>query len=210
MHSMSSQATPDALPLAVHAASLVLAVLLSSLLVCLASKNRGKIPCMSGMMTAMTNATMSGLTTGTVLGIMQMTMFVPTAVATLFGLAVGYLTGRPYGLIAVIDGMLAGIMGGLMGAMLGVMVMNDHPTDTVLLIDLLFVILTACSVKHGESFSAILKTIQKRSCSGTRGGSPWRNRLNAWNATSKDRAVVVISARSKTRINTRKSEEDFI
>jgi hypothetical protein len=147
MHHTSSQTTQDALPMVVNTASLILVVIISIYLIYLARKNSRKIPCMAGMMAAMSNAMMSSLVIGTILGIMQMKMFIPTVVASVFGLVVGYLTGRSFGLISVIDGMIAGIMGGLMGAMLGVMIMGDHPTHTVLFIDILFIILTTCSIQ---------------------------------------------------------------
>jgi hypothetical protein len=49
---------------------------------------------------------------------------VPTIIAVLLGMVVGFAAGKPVSLMAAMDGMAAGIMGGMMGAMLGAMLLG--------------------------------------------------------------------------------------
>ncbi|MFC7442087.1 cupredoxin domain-containing protein [Laceyella putida] len=93
-----------------------------------------------GMMVAMGGATMVGLLSGTILGtLFGGGMFLPTEIAMVFSLSMGYLLGKPFSLLAAIDGIVAGIMGGMMGVMLGVMVLEEAPDLTIGLMATLFV-----------------------------------------------------------------------
>jgi hypothetical protein len=102
----------------------------------------------TGMMVAMAGATMAGLLSGTVLGILfGGNLFLPTELAMLFSLSLGYWLGKPSGLLAAVDGIVAGIMGGMMGAMLGVMVLREAPDLTIVLMAVLFLCVTQLLVQ---------------------------------------------------------------
>lgn len=118
--------------------SMIIVLLFTAYSVTYTYKRKEKLTCMAGMMIAMTAGMMSSLALGVILGVvMNRDLTLSTMIAILFGMGIGYLTGKPVSLMAALDGMMAGIMGGMMGAMLGVMLIVS---DIMLLfIDIIFV-----------------------------------------------------------------------
>lgn len=111
---------------------------LSGIIVLNTYKRKERITGMSGMMIAMSIGMMSSIALGFQLGIVfDHDLAIPSIIAILFGLGVGYLTGKPISVLASLDGMLAGIMGGMMGAMLGSMLSFTY--IMVLFIDIVFI-----------------------------------------------------------------------
>ncbi len=120
---------------------LAVVVIITSYIIIFTYRQKEKVTCTSGMMIAMTVAMNAGFYIGTILGVLgQHRMTEPTVFAVIISLIIGYLTGRPFSIMAVLDGMMAGVMGGMMGAMLGVMVFNQSPEWILLLMGLLFLL----------------------------------------------------------------------
>ncbi|PET42345.1 hypothetical protein CN514_22760 [Bacillus sp. AFS001701] len=122
-------------------ASLTLIALLSSYVIYFTFRNKQKITCMTGMMISMTNAMMTSIALGTILGTFAHTkdLTIPTIVSITIGIIVGYLNGRPVSVMASLDGVTAAIMGGMMGSMLGVMLQPKSIDFMVYFVDILFV-----------------------------------------------------------------------
>ncbi|WP_175482479.1 cupredoxin domain-containing protein [Thermoflavimicrobium dichotomicum] len=120
-------------------------------LIFLIPRRMKNISLMTAMMVAMTIAMISSLYFGTILGVIaQHRMLEPTIFAVIYGMLVGYFVGKPFHLLAVLDGMLAGIMGGMMGAMLGVMVLNQSPEWILALLGVIFLLILLILI-HGIS-----------------------------------------------------------
>lgn len=118
--------------------SILMVLSLSGIIVLNTYKRKERITGMSGMMIAMSIGMMSSIALGFQLGIVfDHDLAIPSIIAILFGLGVGYLTGKPISVLASLDGMLAGIMGGMMGAMLGSMLGFTY--IMVLFIDIVFI-----------------------------------------------------------------------
>ncbi|PYY25897.1 cupredoxin domain-containing protein [Paenibacillus illinoisensis] len=118
--------------------SILMVLSLSGIIVLNTYKRKERITGMSGMMIAMSIGMMSSIALGFQLGIVfDHDLAIPSIIAILFGLGVGYLTGKPISVLASLDGMLAGIMGGMMGAMLGSMLSFTY--IMVLFIDIVFI-----------------------------------------------------------------------
>lgn len=72
--------------------SIVLIVALTACVTLYTYKQRQYLSCMAGMMIAMTNAMMSSVALGTVLGVIyEVELSMPTMIAVVFGMIVGYL-----------------------------------------------------------------------------------------------------------------------
>ncbi|RPK31374.1 cupredoxin domain-containing protein [Paenibacillus xylanexedens] len=120
--------------------SILMVLSLSGIIVLNTYKRKERITGMSGMMIAMSIGMMSSIALGFQLGIVfDHDLAIPSIIAILFGLGVGYLTGKPISVLASLDGMLAGIMGGMMGAMLGSMLGFTY--IMVLFIDIVFILI---------------------------------------------------------------------
>ncbi len=128
--------------------SIVLIVALTLYVTYYTYKNRKHLTCMAGMMIAMTNAMMSSVALGTILGVISdVELSTPTMIAVVFGMIVGYFTGKPISLMAALDGLGAGVMGGMMGAMLGVMLFPTKVSITIVFILAVFVIVNIVLLK---------------------------------------------------------------
>ena len=120
--------------------SVLMIVLLSGYIVLNTNKRQERVTGMTGMMIAMSIGMMSSLALGFQLGIVfDHDLSVPSIIAILFGLGIGYLAGKPVSVLASLDGMLAGIMGGMMGAMLGSMLGFTY--IMALFVDIVFILI---------------------------------------------------------------------
>lgn len=129
--------------------SVILIFLLTGAVVYYTYTSRKYFTSMTGNMLSMTNAMMSSLTIGTILGIYlpNRDLTLPTIIAVLIGIIVGYITGSPISLMAVVEGLTAGIMGGMMGAMLGVMINPTFADIMVYFIDFLSVLINVLLIQ---------------------------------------------------------------
>lgn len=98
---------------------------------------------MAGMMISMTNAMMTSIAIGTILGTLFVNkdLTIPMIASVSIGMIMGYITGRPVSLMASLDGLTAGIMGGMMGSMLGVMLQPKSIDLVIYFIDVVFVLI---------------------------------------------------------------------
>ncbi|PFH92677.1 hypothetical protein [Bacillus sp. AFS088145] len=130
-------------------ASIVLTVLLSSYVIIIANRKKEKLSCTSGKMISMTNSMMTSVTIGTIFGILfrNTDLTIPTIISMTAGILIGYLTGKPLSLMAVLEGITAGIMGGMMGAMLGIMLQETYLNILIYFIDVVFVLVTILLIK---------------------------------------------------------------
>jgi hypothetical protein len=120
--------------------SSVLSILgLTSYLFLLIYRHRNTLSSMTGMMVSMGSAMMVSLLIGTILGVLFKQTTAPTIYSVLIGMAVGYFSGKPVHLIALLDGLLAGVMGGSMGGMLGAMVAPENPVLIVGFLNVVFI-----------------------------------------------------------------------
>ncbi|WP_419888885.1 cupredoxin domain-containing protein [Paenibacillus xylanexedens] len=120
--------------------SILMIVFLSGYIVLNTNKRQERVTGMTGMMIAMSIGMMSSLALGFQLGIVfDHDLSVPSIIAILFGLGIGYFAGKPVSVLASLDGMLAGIMGGMMGAMLGSMLGFTY--IMALFVDIVFILI---------------------------------------------------------------------
>jgi len=99
---------------------------------------RRQISCMAAMMSAMVLGMTIGLGAGTLLGFtFPGQPFQFTISGMMIGGTVGFLTGLPISIMAVLDGLLSGVMGGLMGAMLMLMLPPTYASVTLRIIGVL-------------------------------------------------------------------------
>lgn len=134
------QMGPSVLTMNTSIASLIYVLLVVIVLILHLRAKKTVLTKMTGMMAAMTIAMVSSLVVGTVAGIVLETLFISTVIGVTFGMIVGYVSGRSLHLLASLDGLLAGLMGGMMGAMLGVMVVSDHPTLSIIFMDVVLAV----------------------------------------------------------------------
>lgn len=85
--------------------------------------------------------TVAGMALGTVISMLFYYHALPSLCV---GLLVGYLTGKPLGHFAILDGMTSGLMGGLMGAMVIPMI---HLHDAWTILEGVFVFLMLVNYK---------------------------------------------------------------
>ncbi|MEH7347691.1 hypothetical protein [Gottfriedia acidiceleris] len=130
-------------------ASIVLTVLLSSYVILIANRKKEKLSCTVGKMISMTNSMMTSVTVGTIFGILfrNTDLAIPTIISMTAGILIGYLTGKPLSLMAILEGITAGIMGGMMGAMLGIMLQETYLNILIYFIDVVFVLVTILLIK---------------------------------------------------------------
>ncbi|MFF3022438.1 hypothetical protein ACFVRR_07220 [Gottfriedia sp. NPDC057948] len=130
-------------------ASIVLTVLLSSYVILIANRKKEKLSCTAGKMISMTNSMMTSVTVGTIFGIFfrNTDLTIPTIISMTAGMLIGYLTGKPLSLMAILEGITAGIMGGMMGAMLGIMLQETYLNILIYFIDVVFVLVTILLIK---------------------------------------------------------------
>ncbi|MBN2909784.1 hypothetical protein JQC72_09630 [Polycladomyces sp. WAk] len=105
------------------------------------SRRRNTLSSTIGMKVYMGSAMMVSLLIGTVLGVLFQQMTAPTIYTVLIGMAMGYVIGKPFHLVASLDSMLHGIMGGMMGVMLGVMVVPENPVLMVGFMNVVFIVI---------------------------------------------------------------------
>jgi hypothetical protein len=89
---------------------------------------------------------LSSLVSLTVAGVLVTFIHSAFIVSILFGLAVGYIIGKPLVLFAIVDGMIAGLMGGMMGAMAPMMA-HLNPLGLTIFMDLIFILLISIIFK---------------------------------------------------------------
>ncbi|WP_167544410.1 cupredoxin domain-containing protein [Paenibacillus xylanexedens] len=141
--------------------SILMIVFLSGYIVLNTNKRQKRVTGMTGMMIAMSIGMMSSLALGFQLGIVfDHDLSVPSIIAILFGLGIGYLAGKPVSVLASLDGMLAGIMGGMMGAMLGSMLGFTY--IMALFVDIVF-ILIFCVILQITNSDSVETNITKSS-----------------------------------------------
>lgn len=101
---------------------------------------RHRIPCMVGMMAAMTLGMTVGLGMGTLFVLwLPGQFFHATVFSMLIGGLIGAVSGVPVSIMAVLDGLLSGIMGGMMGTMFMVMIPASY---TIVAIKIMSVLCT--------------------------------------------------------------------
>jgi uncharacterized membrane protein (DUF441 family) len=129
--------------------SISLILLMTTYVIYYTYRNKQRLTCMAGMMIAMTNAMMTGIALGVILGtfIQDKDLTIPTIASVSIGMIVGYITGRPVSLMASIDGLTAGIMGGMMGSMLGVMLQPKSIDLMIYFIDAVFVFIMVLLIR---------------------------------------------------------------
>lgn len=93
---------------------------------------RHRIPCMVGMMAAMTQAMTMGLGIGMLFALwLPGEFFHATVFSMIIAGTIGAASGIPISIMAVIDGFLSGLMAGMMGTMFMVMIPQTY-TGTAL------------------------------------------------------------------------------
>ncbi|WP_088072872.1 hypothetical protein [Gottfriedia luciferensis] len=129
--------------------SIVLYLLLSSYVIIISNRKKEKLSCTVGKMISMTNAMMTSVTIGTICGIIlrDTDLAIPTIISISIGIFCGILTGKPFSLMATLEGITAGIMGGMMGAMLGLMLQQTYLNILIYFLDVIFVLVMILLIK---------------------------------------------------------------
>jgi uncharacterized cupredoxin-like copper-binding protein len=95
---------------------------------------------MLGMVISMSLGMVIGLSTGSISAILYPdSFFEVTIISMLIGGLIGVISGYPFSLIAVIDGLVSGIMSGMMGTMLGMMILPENQNQLLNIIGLITV-----------------------------------------------------------------------
>lgn len=109
-------------------------------LLTLAYAFKTKLSNMTGMVISMTLGMMVGLSVGSISAILHPdSFFEVTMLSMLIGGMIGVLSGYPFSLVAIIDGLVSGIMGAMMGTMLGVMILPENQNQLLNIIGLITV-----------------------------------------------------------------------
>lgn len=119
--------------------------------------NRQVLGNMTGTVVAMTTGLMSNLTIGVILGmVFAQNLVLSTGITIIFCFLIGYMVGKPLGLLAIVEGIGGGIMGGVHGAMLGEMIPIRQWNAMLFITDAMYIAVTALVIylihdrKHRE------------------------------------------------------------
>ncbi|NEU32011.1 hypothetical protein GN156_14705 [bacterium LRH843] len=114
--------------------------LLLSWLIFFAYVFKNRLSHMAGMGISMTLGMIVGLSIGTLSAIIYPSSFFEiTIFSMLLGGGIGVVSGFPFSLIAILDGLMSGIMGGMMGTMLGIMTPPENQYSLLHIMSLLTV-----------------------------------------------------------------------
>ncbi|WP_223587871.1 cupredoxin domain-containing protein [Neobacillus bataviensis] len=91
-------------------------------------RNKTKLEGTQGVMISMVIAVITGLLSGSIIGILSGETFLVVGVSMIIGFVIGFLAGHPIGLLAILMGSIAGLMGGINGAILGVFLQFINPS----------------------------------------------------------------------------------
>ncbi|MEH7332971.1 cupredoxin domain-containing protein [Neobacillus drentensis] len=91
-------------------------------------RNKTKLAGTQGVMISMVIAVITGLLSGSIIGILSGETFLVVGVSMIIGFVIGFLAGHPIGLLAILMGSIAGLMGGINGAILGVFLQFINPS----------------------------------------------------------------------------------
>ncbi|MBV7504716.1 cupredoxin domain-containing protein [Bacillus sp. sid0103] len=91
-------------------------------------RNKNKLANTSGMMISIVIAVITGLLTGSTIGIISGETFLVVGVSMIIGFVIGFLAGHPVGILAILMASISGLMGGIIGAILGVFLQFINPT----------------------------------------------------------------------------------
>ncbi|MDN3017077.1 cupredoxin domain-containing protein [Paenibacillus sp. BSR1-1] len=90
--------------------------------------NKTKLAGTQGVMISMVIAVITGLLSGSIIGILSGETFLVVGVSMIIGFVIGFLAGHPIGLLAILMGSIAGLLGGINGAILGVFLQFINPS----------------------------------------------------------------------------------
>ncbi|MGG3470733.1 cupredoxin domain-containing protein [Neobacillus pocheonensis] len=91
-------------------------------------RHKRKLQGTPGVMISMVIAVITGLLSGSIIGILSGETFLVVGVSMIIGFVIGFLAGHPIGILAILMGSIAGLMGGINGAILGVFLQFINPT----------------------------------------------------------------------------------
>ncbi|MEH7356911.1 cupredoxin domain-containing protein [Neobacillus drentensis] len=91
-------------------------------------RNKDKLTNTPGIMISMVIAVITGLLSGSIIGIISGETFLVVGVSMIIGFVIGFLAGHPVGILAILMGSISGLMGGINGAILGVFLQFLNPT----------------------------------------------------------------------------------
>ncbi|MFJ7727640.1 cupredoxin domain-containing protein [Neobacillus sp. NPDC097160] len=91
-------------------------------------RNKNKLNNTPGIMISMVIAVITGLLSGSIIGIVSGETFLVVGVSMIIGFVVGFLAGHPIGILAILMGSISGLLGGINGAILGVFLQFINPT----------------------------------------------------------------------------------
>lgn len=90
-------------------------------------RHKNKLKNTPGIMISMVIAAMTGLLSGSMIGITSGETFLVVGVSMIIGFVIGFLAGHPVGILAILMGSISGLMGGINGAILGVFLQFINP-----------------------------------------------------------------------------------
>jgi heme/copper-type cytochrome/quinol oxidase subunit 2 len=91
-------------------------------------RNKIKLNNTPGILLSMVIAIITGLLTGSIIGINSGETFLVVGVSMIIGFVIGFLAGHPIGLLAILMSSIFGLIGGINGAILGLFLQYINPT----------------------------------------------------------------------------------
>jgi heme/copper-type cytochrome/quinol oxidase subunit 2 len=108
--------------------SAVIVVLGTGYSIFLVYRNKIKLNNTPGILLSMVIAIITGLLTGSIIGINSGETFLVVGVSMIIGFVIGFLAGHPIGLLAILMSSIFGLIGGINGAILGLFLQYINPT----------------------------------------------------------------------------------
>ncbi|WML52793.1 cupredoxin domain-containing protein [Neobacillus sp. PS3-12] len=103
--------------------------------------HKEKLTNLNGVVIAMTTASMTGIISSYLIGVLSEDLFLACGAGMIIGFTIGFLGGQPVGIMPILLGSSSGFMGGIAGALLGVSVKTENPYLLMLIILIFYVIL---------------------------------------------------------------------
>lgn len=103
--------------------------------------HKEKLTNLNGVVIAMTTASMTGIISSYIIGVLSADLFLACGAGMIIGFTIGFLGGQPIGIMPILLGSSSGFMGGIAGALLGISIKTENPYLLLLILLVFYVIL---------------------------------------------------------------------
>lgn len=115
--------------------------IISSYSIYLINLHKEKLTNLSGTIISTATASMTGIISGYIVGVLSQDLFLSAGVGIIIGFVLGFLGGQPVGIMPVLLGSNFGLMSGIVGALLGISIKAENPYLFALILLVFYVLL---------------------------------------------------------------------